>query len=350
MVEAVRRVMRSHEQHVRHPDIMIIAGDIGGTKTNVALFEPDGENLGATVAERSFPSNDYDSLEAILAEFVAEHRPRLTHACFGVAGPVADGYVETTTLAWNVSARSLAESLRLERVGLINDLEATAYGIEALEASQLYTLHAGEGAEPEGHRALIAAGTGLGMAGLFRHRGQFHPIASEGGHIDFAPRNRMEIDLLLYMFGKLGGRVSYERVLSGPGLFNIYSFLRDAGFAEEPRWLADEIAAGDAPASVSKAALEGKSELASKALDIFVDIYGSMAGNLALMLKPTGGLYVGGGIAPKILEKLKEGAFMRAYKDKGRLSFVVEPIPVRVVLDDHAALYGAARCALLGKG
>jgi glucokinase len=329
---------------------MIIAGDIGGTKTNVALFETDGEKLGVSVAERSFPSNAYVSLEAILDEFVAEHRPIITHACFGVAGPVADGYVETTTIAWNVSARSLAEALRLERVGLVNDLEATAYGVEALDASQLYTLHAGEGAEPEGHRALIAAGTGLGMAGLFSLAGQYHPIASEGGHLDFAPRNRTEIDLLLYLFGKLGGRVSYERVLSGPGLFNIYSFLRDAGFAEEPVWLAAELAAGDAPAAVSKAALEGRSELASKALDIFVDIYGAMAGNLALMLKPTGGLYVGGGIAPKILEKLKDGAFLRAYRDKGRLSFVVEPIPVHIILDDRAALYGAARCALLGKG
>jgi glucokinase len=322
---------------------MILAGDIGGTKTNVALFEHDA--LEKPLAQRSFPSGKYDSLESIISEFVAEHQPQVTHACFGIAGPVKDGQVRTPNLKWVVDGQTLAGALGIARVGLINDLEATAYGIEGLGAEQLHALNEGK-AEQGAHRALIAAGTGLGMAGLFYDGRHYRPIASEGGHIDYAPRTGIEHELLNYMRGKIGGRVSYERVLSGPGLFNIYSFLRDRKYGVEPDWLAAEINAGDGSAAVSQAGLAGKSELAVKALDLFTDIYGAMAGNLALLLKATGGLYVGGGIAPKLIEKLKDGAFMRAFTDKGRMSALVSNIPVRVVLDDKTALYGAARCAV----
>lgn len=326
---------------------MIIAGDIGGTKTNVALLESDGERPGRIVAQRSFPSGKYGSLETILREFVdAESAAGIEHACFGVAGPVVGGRVETPNLAWIVSAENLADTLGVERVGLINDLEATAYGIEALEPSQILTLNEGS-ADPKGHRALIAAGTGLGMAAMYFDGLHYRPMASEGGHIDFAPRNQREFELLVYLTKQLNGRVSYERVVSGPGLFNIFSFLRDSGYCEEPEWLSNEIAKGDPTAAVSKAALEGGCDLAVEALAMFVEIYGSMAGNLALLLKATGGLYVGGGIAPKIIDKLKDGAFMRHYRDKGRMSALVDSIPVRVVLDDKTALYGAALCALL---
>jgi glucokinase len=325
---------------------MIIAGDIGGTKTNVALFETDGESLGRIVTQQSFPSGKYDSLEAILGEFIAAHKPdNLTQACFGVAGPVVAGRVETPNLAWKVSAETLAKTLGVSRVGLINDLEATAYGIEELKPEQFHTLNEGD-TERQGHRALIAAGTGLGMAGIFFDGKRYRPIASEGGHADFAPRNEREFKLLLYLHEKLGGRVSYERVLSGPGLYNVYSFLRDRGYYEEPQWLADEIASGDRTAPVSRAGLEGRVELAVQALQMFVEIYGAMSGNLALIMKSFGGLYIGGGIAPKIIEKLKDGTFMRTYSDKGRMSGLVESIPVRVILDDKTALYGAARCAL----
>jgi glucokinase len=326
---------------------MIIAGDIGGTKTNVALFETDGDALGRIVTQQSFPSGKYDSLEAILAEFVVAHKPEnLTRACFGVAGPVAAGRVETPNLAWKVSGETLAKTLGVGHVGLINDLEATAYGIEELKPEQFHTLNEGDSAR-QGHRALIAAGTGLGMAGIFFDGKHYRPMASEGGHVDFAPRNEREFQLLQYLQEKLGGRVSYERVLSGPGLFNVYSFLRDRGLYEEPQWLADEIASGDRTAPVSRAGLEGRVELAVRALEMFVEIYGAMSGNLALIMKSFGGLYVGGGIAPKIIEKLKDGTFMRTYSDKGRMSGLVESIPVRVILDDKTALYGAARCALL---
>ncbi len=325
---------------------MIIAGDIGGTKTNVALFR-EGEGCGLdSVAQESYPSAGYSSLEAILKEFTAQHPSQITHACFGVAGPVQDGFVATPNLVWDVNGKSIAKQLGLARVKLINDLEATAYGVECLRPAQIFTLNEGHG-ERTGHRALIAAGTGLGMAGLFWDGKRHRPIASEGGHIDFAPRNEREYELLKYMQKKVGGRVSYERVLSGPGLFDIYEFLRETNKSDEPAWLLEEIEGGDPSAAVSKAALEGASQTASEALDLFVSIYGAVAGNLVLLLKPDGGLYVGGGIAPKILEKMKDGSFMRAYLDKGRMSFITQSTPVHIILDDKTALQGAAVCATL---
>ena len=329
---------------------MIIAGDIGGTKTNVALFEAGAGGVGSPLAQKSFPSGRYGSLEDILTEFVGHHpQARITHACFGVAGPVVRGHVDATNLTWEVYDYKLAEAIGLPTVRLINDLEATAYGIGELGPEQLYTLNEGEGERP-GHRALMAAGTGLGMAAIYFDGASFHPMPSEGGHVDFAPRNEREYELLTYMQEKIGGRVSYERVLSGMGLFNIYSFLRDRGHGEEPAWLAEEIRTGDPSAAISRAALAGRSELARTTLDIFVEVYGAMAGNLALLLKSVGGLYIGGGIAPKIMPKLTDGTFMRTYSDKGRMTGLVNSIPVRVILDDKTALYGAARCALMDGG
>ncbi len=328
---------------------MILAGDIGGTKTNVAIFETSGETIGAVKSQQSFPSGKYDSLNAILKEFVAAHHVEtLTHACFGIAGPVIDGRSETPNLAWIVEANSLAAQLGIGRVKLINDLEATAAGVEALTPDKLATLNEGD-ASIGGNRALIAAGTGLGMAGIIlRDNGRYQPLASEGGHSDFAARNETEIDLYQYLAEKFNGHVSYERALSGPGLFNVYSFLRDRKFAEEPDWLRAEIESvgGNKTAAVSNAALAKKSELAVKALDMFASIYGAMAGNLALLMVATGGLYLGGGIAPKIIDKLKDGTFMRAFKDKGRFNAFNSSIPVHVILDDKTALYGAARSAL----
>jgi glucokinase len=328
---------------------MIIAGDIGGTKTNVALFENGEGRVGSPVALDSFPSARYDSLEAILREFVGRHpQARITHACFGVAGPVVRGHIDATNLAWKVHDVKLAEAIGVPSVRLINDLEATAYGIGELGLEQLYTLNEGEG-DRVGHRALIAAGTGLGMAAIYFDGARYHPMPSEGGHMDFAPRNEREFEMLTYLHDKIGGRVSYERVLSGMGLFNIYTFLRDRGYGEEPAWLAEEIRTGDPAAAISHAALAQRCELAVTTLEIFAEVYGAMAGNLALLLKSVGGLYVGGGIAPKIMPKLTDGTFMRNYGDKGRMSGLVSSIPVRVILDDKTALYGAARRALMGE-
>jgi glucokinase len=324
---------------------MILAGDIGGTKTNVALFQTNGSEVGPVIKQRTFRSADYDSLETILKEFVGETELKITDACFGIAAPVVQGCAKTPNLDWTVRAQSLAEVLEIDRVSLINDLEATARGIAALNDSQLLTLNTGD-PKRGGNRALIAAGTGLGMAGIFYRDGHYHPIPSEGGHSDFAPRTPLEIELLRYLTEKFAGHVSYERVLSGPGLFNIYSFLRNRNYAEEPAWLAEQIESGDKTAAVSVAALSNKSELAVKALDIFVAAYGAMAGNLALLMMSIGGLYVGGGIAPKICEKLEDGTFMRAFSDKGRFSSLVASVPVHIILDDKTALFGAARAAL----
>jgi len=323
---------------------MILAGDVGGSKSNIALFNESADQPARPLNQKSFPSKQYESLDVIVRDYLAEHPADIQFACFGIAGPVVGARVETPNLAWVVDGDSLTRTISGARVDLINDLEATAYGIEGLKEDQLYTLNEGDQMRT-GSRALIAAGTGLGIAAIFWDGQRYRPIASEGGHMDFAPRNEPEIDLLRYLNQKFSEHVSCERVLSGPGLFNIYSFLRDTKRAEEPDWLAAEIASGDRTAAVSMAALAGKSELAVRALDLFVEIYGAIAGNLALLLKSVGGLYIGGGIAPKIIEKLKDGAFMRTFKDKGRMSSLVASIPVHVILDDKTALYGAARCA-----
>jgi glucokinase len=329
---------------------MILAGDIGGTKTNLAIFESDSDAASGMMDEpravASYPTAKFDSLEAILKAFIAGQQPgKITSACFGIAGPVQGERITTANLPWTVEPAALARTLGVERVFFINDLEATAYGIEALGEEQLFTLSEGSGARV-GHRALIAAGTGLGMAGIFWDGARFRPMPSEGGHAGFAPRNEIETELSRYLQRKLGGRVSCERVLSGPGLVNVYQFLRDELRVAEPAWLAREIeTADDAAARISAAALARESELAERALDTFVGIYGAAAGDLALMFETVGGLYVGGGIAPKILERLKEGSFMRAFTDKGRMSPLARTFPVRVILDDKTALYGAARHA-----
>ncbi|HLL76732.1 MAG TPA: ROK family protein, partial [Pyrinomonadaceae bacterium] len=218
---------------------MILAGDIGGTKTNIALFDEDGRGADKPIGQKSYPSGSYDSLDTIVAEFVAERKPdRITRACFGIAGPVVGNRVETPNLAWIIEGDRLAGALGIEAVALINDLEATAYGVEVLHDEQIFTLNEGAGGG-DGHRGLIAAGTGLGMAAIFWDGARYHPMASEGGHIDFAPRNELEDSLLDYMRRKIGGRISYERVLSGMGLINVYQFLRDEGHGEEPAWLAE---------------------------------------------------------------------------------------------------------------
>jgi glucokinase len=329
---------------------MILAGDIGGTKTNLAIFDTMSGAASCTAnkprALASYPTAKFDSLESIIKAFVEERRPgKITSACFGIAGPVRGDQIKTANLPWTVERASLTRTLGVERVFFINDLEATAYGIEALGGEQLFTLNEGGGARV-GHRALIAAGTGLGMAGIFWDGARFRPMPSEGGHAGFAPRNEVETSLSIYLRRKLGGRVSCERVLSGPGLVNVYQFLRDEQRVAEPAWLAREIeTAADAAARIGAAALAGESELAERALDTFVEIYGAAAGDLALTFETVGGLYVGGGIAPKILDKLKGGSFMRAFTDKGRMSPLAGTFPVRVILDDKTALYGAARHA-----
>jgi glucokinase len=318
---------------------MILAGDVGGTNTRLALFE----SL-APLHLEVFRSPEYAGLEEITAQYLAHTGASVSAACFGVAGPVRHGIVKTPNLSWVVDAGRLAGQLGLPQVGLINDLEANAHGIAVLGAADFVQLNEGVDANAAGTRALISAGTGLGQAGLLAHDTGYRVFASEGGHADFAPRGELEIELLRYLLGRWP-HVSYERVLSGPGLHNIYQFLRDTGRCGEPGWLGERIAAGNASAIISETALADGTEICVRALDMFASIYGAEAGNLALKLMATGGVFLGGGIAPKLLGKLQDAAFMRAFVDKGRLRPLLESIPVRVILNDKTALLGAARVA-----
>lgn len=319
--------------------MLILAGDVGGTKTALAVFEWEAGRL-TPVFKETFESRNYPGLEPILSEFLARNPGRSNRACFGVAGPLVDGRIETPNLPWVVEQRELVALLGLDAVSLINDLEASAYGLFTLQQSEVFVLHEGMEAAAT-NIGLIAAGTGLGESVLFWNGRRHQPSASEGGHADFAPRTEMEIELLRYLMGRFG-HVSYERVLSGPGLVNIYHFLREEAGLSEPGWLAERIAAEDPGAVISEVALAGKAEICVRALDLFASVYGAEAGNLALRAKALGGIYVGGGIAPKILEKLRDGAFMRGFLDKGRYSEFVSTIPVKVVLNEQAALQGAA--------
>lgn len=323
---------------------MILAGDIGGTKTNLALFVQRGEEL-QQVRQNSFRSRDFSTLEEIVQRFLGDPPQDVEAACFGIAGPVREGNAQATNLPWLVDAEQLSRILRFGRVTLINDLEATAHGIAFLNREEFCELNPHAGGE-KGNAAVIAAGTGLGEAGLYWDGRRHRPFACEGGHADFAPRNEREMELLRFL-QKEFTRVSYERVLSGPGLHNIYRFLRDTGAGTEPSWLAEQLNTADPPAVISRFALEQKSELCVEAIDLFVSIYGAEAGNLALKLLSTAGVYVGGGIAPKILDKLLAGTFLEAFLAKGRMRPLLEAMPIRVILDDKAALRGTARCAAL---
>jgi len=322
----------------------IIAGDLGGTKTVLALFREHKDRL-ALLRDATFASRQHATFEEILAAFLAQGPAEtIDAACFDVAGPVAQGRVQTTNLPWLLDERDLAAKLGTPRVKLLNDLEATAFGMLHLPAADLVCLHPGRSPARQGHIAVIAAGTGLGEAYLFFDGTQHQPVASEGGHADFAPRTDLEIGLLRHLQRKLGGHVSYERVLSGPGLFTIYDFLRTDGFAPEPDWLAAELTAGDPSAAVSHAALERAEPLAVKALEVFCELYGAEAGNMALRCLTVGGVYLGGGIAPKILPALQK-SFARGYLDKGRFAQLVGEIPVHVSLEPRTALLGAAHFA-----
>jgi glucokinase len=320
---------------------MILAGDVGGTKVHLALYDFIDGKLEYTRDER-YPAKDYSGLEEVVKEFLGA--TKVHAACFGVPGPVRNGRLRLTNLPWTLDSHELAVNLGIEHVFLINDLEANGYGVAELSADQIYTLSEGD-ASQMGNRALIAAGTGLGE-GLLIWNGHSHtPYPSEGGHVDYAPRNEDEIDLLRFLKQKYNGRISYERVISGMGLTNIYEFLREVRGLDEPAWLAERIAAEDPNAVITELALAAKSEICEKALEMFVSAYGAEAGNLALKVLSVGGVYVGGGIAPRILEKLKDGAFMKSFTDKGRLSQLLVNMPVRIILESRAALLGAAAYA-----
>jgi glucokinase len=319
---------------------------VGGTKVHLALYNFEEGKL-AYVRDEKYHAQEHAGLEEIVEKFLTEGNDKgeeLTAACFGVPGPVRAGRLKLTNLPWELDCQALSKGLEIEHLFLINDLEANGYGIAELSPDQIFVLSEGD-PSATGHRGLVSAGTGLGEAVLLWTGRHYYPIASEGGHTDFAPRNDEEIELLRYLWKQLGGRVSCERVISGIGLKNIYSFFRDDRGLEEPAWLKERMESEDPNAVIGEVGEEGGCELCVRTLDLFVSAYGAEAGNLGLKILATGGVYLGGGIAPKILKTMRNGKFMHAFTDKGRLSHVLEQAPVRIILESRAALMGAAAYA-----
>ncbi|PCI77669.1 glucokinase [Candidatus Aerophobetes bacterium] len=318
----------------------ILAGDIGGTKTHLAFFEQNTKGF-VIVAEKKYPSHEHGSLEEIVVLFLQEHAVIAEKACFGIAGAVKHGVCHATNLPWEIEVESLAKACQVgkEKVAIINDLESNAWGIKALDEKDFKVLNQGV-PEKKGNQALISAGTGLGEAGIIFMQGKLYPFASEGGHADFAPRNAQEDSLLKYL-RKKWNHVSYERVLSGPGIANVHAFLVEDQKMDEEAQVLSEMKEQDAAFVISKWALEKKSDVCVKALEIFSSIYASAAGNLALKMMATGGLFIGGGIAPKILPFLNRSQFLDAFKDKGRFEAMLKDVPIKVILKEETALLGA---------
>ena len=326
---------------------MILAGEIGATRTRLAAFETEGNRL-SCVVEKDYTSHDFPGLAEILPQFIRSEGIGVHSACFGVAGPVRHGRSKISNLPWIIDAGELAKQLKLPSVGLLNDLEAYAYGIDALESKDFITLSEGS-EDAEGNRAVISAKTGLGVAGLFWDGFRHHPFPCEGGHADFAPRNDIQMELLAYLLKK-HGRVSAERILSGPGIKNIYDFLRDSHKAEEPAWLHDQIAAApDAPALISQLAHEGKAAICDQTMSLFVSVFGAETGNCALHYMTTGGIFIGGSIAAKNVDRMKHPVFMESFLDKGRMEILLKDMPVKIILNDDCGLVGAARYTLVQK-
>jgi glucokinase len=323
---------------------VILAGDVGGTHARLALVEAWEENL-SLVAEKIYPSHDYSKLEDIVIEFLKENKIKPELAGIGVAGPIRDGKCVATNLPWIVDSVTLATACGLARVDLLNDLEANAYGIATLAAADFAVLQKGIPVA-QGNAAVISAGTGLGEAGMYFDGAALRPFAGEGGHASFAPEGEVQGELFEYLTRRYG-HVSCERVLSGPGLVNIYDFLRDTGRGPESPAIVEKMRTGDPAAAISEGALADACELCDEAVEIFVQIYGGEAGNLALKMLATGGIYLGGGIAPKILSELQRPAFIEAFVGKGRMKPLLEAVPVQVILNENTALRGSARAALL---
>lgn len=315
-----------------------LAGDIGGTKTHLALYE-DQKGKATCLKDQKYPSQEYSDLKSIVETFLEGEKVSIDRACFGIAGPVKGGKSQTTNLPWLVDAERLSKGLKIPKVALINDLEANAYGLKTLSDEEFFVLNAGD-PQAEGNQAMVSAGTGLGEAGIYFDGKDHRPFACEGGHSDFASRNPLEDDLLLYLRQEFG-HVSCERILSGPGLYNVYRFLIETKKESENPDLLEEIENGDSPRIISELGVGGKSVACQRTLELFSSIYGAEAGNVALKMYALGGVFIGGGIAPKILEVIKKGAFMEGFKAKGRFESFLSGIPVKVVLNDNTALLGS---------
>ena len=320
----------------------IIAGDIGGTKTNLALYALDQSTHVTLEREASFASKQYDGLEAVVQKFLQGGTEKIAAAAFGIAGPVLNGVVMATNLPWRIAADTLARVIGCPHVRLMNDLETTAYGSLFLPPHEIHTLH--EGQTRYGHRVVIAAGTGLGEAFLIWDGAHYLPVATEGGHADFAPRTKKEIELLNFLRGQYE-HVSYERILSGPGLVNIFTFLSQHLGQPVAPIVQERLTKQDPAAVVGQAGIENLCPTCVEAVDLFLEIYGAQAGNLALSIMGLGGVYVGGGIITKLQAGLVKGTFMEGFLAKGRYREFMADIPVRIIMNDKTSLFGAAHAA-----
>jgi len=329
--------------------LRLLAGDVGGTKTNLALFDSD-LGLNHPLTEATLPSKDYSSLEELVQHFLSGLETGVDRASFGVPGPVANGQASATNLPWTMNEADLARVLGIPRVHLLNDVLAFAHAVPFFQEKDVHVLNQGQ-AVAGGAMAVVAPGTGLGEAYLTRDGAGYNAFASEGGHCDFAPGNDLEIGLLQHLRQRLD-HVSYESVCSGRGIANIYTYLKESGYAEEPEWLRDQLAKpGDPAAVIVQAARDqgARCDLCSGTLDLFVSLLGAEAGNMALKVMATGGVYLAGGIPARIIPQLEQGPFQEAFMQKGRMSGLLENIPVRVLLNPKSALLGAA-CHSMSQG
>ena len=323
----------------------VLAGDIGGTKTNLGIFRVENNNV-QSLFESTWVSADFNSLEEILEQFLVSlqaqvHPIAFSHVCFGVAGPVKANFCQVTNLPWVIDGNKIQQQFSWQSVNLLNDLEANAWGISALQDEDFITLNKGN-IQVQANASIIAAGTGLGEAGLFWDGQQHIPFASEGGHTDFSPQTEKEYRLYEFLRDKYHGHVSWERIVSGMGLENIYQFLCHENNAQPPAWLLQQMKDGDVAAAISKAAINSEDELCEQALNWMVHFYGVESANHALKIMSCGGVFLGGGIAPKIIKKLQSGEFMQAFFNKGRMQDLLKAMPVKVIMNDKTALYGPA--------
>jgi glucokinase len=318
----------------------MLVGDIGGTKTGLAVAEVIGDKVQLD-HECRYPSRDFATLDALLHRYREDTGAEFDLAALAIAGPVQGGFSKATNLPWEIDARALGQGLGLSAVRLLNDLEAVAWGVAALGADELATVHAGD-PDAAGNACVVAAGTGLGQAGMFWDGQCHHPFATEGGHTDFAPADEREFALHQFL-RRTHGHVSWERVVSGTGIGNLHAFLLEWRGGALPAWLREEIALGDRSAAIARAAAEAKCPICVEAMELFASLYGREVGNAALKHLALGGVYIGGGVAPKNLDLLCAGGFAAAFLDKGRMTALLERMPVKIILEQRTPLFGAAR-------
>jgi glucokinase len=330
------RIKPPGDQSAKHQFQLVLAGDVGATKTNLALFETNGNSFTA-IARKQFVSKEYKTLTAIIKLFLKD-KPSPQSVCLGVAGPVINERARLSNISWDIDSKELARYFKIKAVKLLNDLEANAYGLAMLNEEDVISIHSSKNPEP-GNMALISPGTGLGEAGIYWDGTYYHPFATEGGHCDFAPRNEFDFELYNFLKKKFG-HVSWERLVSGPGILNIYNFLRDKKKGKEPAWLRVKMNEGDPAAIISQHVQ--KSAICKETMEHFIRYLAHESANLVLKFKATGGLFIGGGIVPKITSLFAENDFYGSYCQGGRLDYLLEKAPVRIILNEETALLGAA--------